>query len=1512
MKKNHAFILIQLLVVIAGCSSSNSDAPVVGDPVVHPAIRQINHSTAAKADLRGCQGCHGFDFSGDESTGAIDCLTCHPTAPPFTPGAGHPVSWSADPVQGHRDNFSSASNPTERIGWETCSTSGCHGENLEGSSGPSCLDNTASCHATSTNSGWPNAPHAMPYTSPIHGLAAKDSTGNGLNMGNYCLLCHGSPSNTFDGGFVTSIMGVTGTNCSASACHPDATAHPSDWIPANNSIFHSDGSLTTATETQACALCHNISAATPAGPMATAPSCFSATFQTQACHATGPGNAPHAVPFTDPDLHGPAAKADLVYCQACHGTTGTSTAVGAAGSNPRFNVRKGSLTTGCESASCHAANTAHPTGTDRWTFNRDTGNATRRTHFAAGLDSGGARDLAACSMCHDATSNASDNAGSAVCITCHQSLGVSGPSAGVKCNYCHQSPPDGANDLTVVTVSPGSASVTHTIGGTDVSSVALHEDCSLCHGASQNVSTGLLVAKGSYDLTLSNTSAAYQGGDHLDGNIEMNGPVGTGAGYNPTTFSCTQTCHGTEVGHLLSDSGLPVENSAYGAGACDSCHGYPPDASGGTNHLAANRDRAGGGSSSTDAVFFTAHGVCSTCHGLLGDTTPPTVADNFGTPVDISGSGGDAYDIASMHNQSLALNVVQMNGQGGANFPPDDANAAYNGTTNGCAAACHAADWTFVTVQTNTLDLREFGSGNCNACHGYPPAQGAHVRHAGGSTNYSYDCQVCHPSSTAPTHNESGIAPGGTLDPANVQVTLPAFGNFPSGGIFDSANKTCTATYCHGAATPPVWTSGVSQALCGSCHGIDTNGRPATPGTGGTHFGTAHAAENCDACHTHNNDEISPSEHANGPLSTNSAALVSTAGLKISGFTPGTTTVGTEAGKYNYSDSSCTTTCHGVGTWGGVGACDACHDVGGTGASPGPTVAWSNAGASGKSTNYGSHLQLTAGEALTGVTDWSARCMGCHPGHSVLDVNKQVLIPLPLASWNSRDDGSGTTWNMQTRLGIDYAASGANHGGITLGGSSTTSNFANANTPTEAEICWGCHGSGASNDTVNEWGFNTDTNGGSFPVVDISLQSPVPAGASTTPGSYNYGWLYSDAGWINETADWTGVGNGAYRRDAYQHTTVPSATDYVLSRQIASTHSVNFTSAKQDSSVANNVNGSGIVTHTSLENRADLRCSYCHDVHDMNKAILDASSGQPFLRGTWTGNPYPPDVPPLNAYTYQDSVNKAVDDTPNLGTPRPLSNGQVKGGFFIDLNSNNPTTQAGMTTQTETAGLCVLCHGTDVDNMDYYMGSSLWLGTNGHSYAVLGGGNSYPTNLFDGDRLFTNINTGGFNWMGMQADQFVGDWEGNFKSRMKDQGLVNDMPWGNNDDKTTLYNSGWYNDGVLTRQTVPVTDDWPTNYPNTSPDQDANPPVSTNHEVWYDSGATGNGVPPKFHNFTCSKCHSPHATGLPALLLTNCLDVGVSNLDLNGGRITPTIGAATNCHRKTSTATGWNTLAPGQ
>jgi len=81
---------------------------------------------------------------------------------------------------------------------------------------------------------------------------------------------------------------------------------------------------------------------------------------------------------------------------------------------------------------------------------------------------------------------------------------------------------------------------------------------------------------------------------------------------------------------------------------------------------------------------------------------------------------------------------------------------------------------------------------------------------------------------------------------------------------------------------------------------------------------------------------------------------------------------------------------------------------------------------------------------------------------------------------------------------------------------------------------------------------------------------------------------------------------------------------------------------------------------------------------------------------------------------------------------------------------------------------------------------------------------------------------------------------------------------------------------------------------------------------WYGAGTIGgaSGAGSLAHKFTCSKCHSPHATGLPALLTHSCIDPAQGNYTINGQSGVNLI--ANNCHRKTSTADGWHILAPGQ
>jgi len=489
--------------------------------------------------------------------------------------------------------------------------------------------------------------------------------------------------------------------------------------------------------------------------------------------------------------------------------------------------------------------------------------------------------------------------------------------------------------------------------------------------------------------------------------------------------------------------------------------------------------------------------------------------------------------------------------------------------------------------------------------------------------------------------------------------------------------------------------------------------------------------------------------------------------------------------------------------------------------------------------------------------------------------------------WDNPGTSTTESWNMQTRMGLHYR--------VHLGGEWTTGS-------TEAEICWNCHG---TDDAVNEWGYNTDTNGTSWPVVQI------PDVSGGTGGSYNYGWLYSDTGWTALTPYWVNTNDpaqGMYRKDGYQHdpNTNPS---YALSRRITSVHSVDFTvGADPGSSVAMNVDANGNVIRDAtqvLEPRSAIRCSYCHDVHDLNKASNDAQSGPPHLRGSWMGNPYPPDMPPLSGYSYPTTGGPGPLSVGNrFSTSGPRGDGQfsepvprlwgdatsrAKGGYFIDANSGRPTDDPAYDTLGEVAGLCTLCHGTDVDNMDYYTGSSLWRSdqVNGHSNSTLGGTGANAVDLFDARRT-----TG--NWLYMAHQDGVNVWRYGRQSGARSSApfradFSSFRPARNSGQYAPPRNTGWY--GGTAGSTT----------------------KGAQYSTWYSAGGVGtDGVNATAHKFPCSKCHSPHATGLPALLITNCLDKDVSNWSAAGGAANPSVQQANNCHRKESTGTGWHRLAPQQ
>lgn len=276
-----------LLLLASGCSDNNDGAADVTE--AHPDDFIFTHPQEARRDVDSCRACHGNNFEGIGDV--IACTACHPFGPSVPPAPGfftvHPPSWGANVIANHPEF------PRD-FNWTTCAVEACHGDKLDGgiTGGPSCF--VAGCHQALTTS-----PHPVPFALPTqHGPQAQDEQ-------LFCFNCHGRPPATFDGGYVSdpAILGRPAGNCSL--CHPAAQAHPTNWQGTNDlpnppatrdarsaAYTSSHRGVDAPAVSAGCALCHNVSAA-GAGPVPSAPSCFSAQFtnadgSATGCHPDGP------------------------------------------------------------------------------------------------------------------------------------------------------------------------------------------------------------------------------------------------------------------------------------------------------------------------------------------------------------------------------------------------------------------------------------------------------------------------------------------------------------------------------------------------------------------------------------------------------------------------------------------------------------------------------------------------------------------------------------------------------------------------------------------------------------------------------------------------------------------------------------------------------------------------------------------------------------------------------------------------------------------------------------------------------------------------------------------------------------------------------------------------------------------------------------------------------------------------------------------------------------------------
>ncbi|BCR05573.1 c-type cytochrome [Desulfuromonas versatilis] len=929
-------------------------------------------------------------------------------------------------------------------------------------------------------------------------------------------------------------------------------------------------------------------------------------------------------------------------------------------------------------------------------------------------------------------------------------------------------------------------------------------------------------------------------------------------------------------------------------------------ANGGCNSIDCHNNKATG--STTYGWRNSGLSACIMCH--VDVTTDSTHVAHTGSAANY----GRTIVCTDCHNATTWASSAP--GTGHLNGSWTIVNSTYTGTSTTQAKgtcgtnACHQNGLSAAPLRAYTWGTAL--ANDCASCHAAAMASNKHNQHLVSNSLPGTDldfgtadeCRACHNTTTSGTGRASGSAHlNGTRNLAfNATYNYENLAAARAAGA--GATTTCSNVRCHSGVTTPQWNSTVT---CGSCH--NTGGTGPLPGQAGVTRSHPYHANNdsnytdCDKCHGASGVTVSATYTATGGGGAGKLHQNLVVNLWINGaanrYAGDASPAGVNwaAGAGQADDGTCSSTaCHGGKTpqWGvyndTVSGCRVCHDptfgsYDGTSNPLPPAVA--------RITAARPHTDPDG----TGGTYSAGDCRGCHAGH-----NQGVAISLPPTSWPLAAGETHVNGNMRTLLGFTgYTGSSISIGGpaaaLVDGAARPLVHAAIRGKTTEAEVCWSCHDSLST--PVSEWGYNSDPDGTTWPKTVIASV------ADGSVSSHNFGWLYSAKTGGVKVSDWTT--SGAWIRDGYRS---------VLDRPVASIHAVSFTDSDHSSSVANNLVAGKVKRGASsglpnpdtgtpvLESKAAIRCTYCHDVHD-----TFGPNSKPYVRGSWLSNPYPPDMPPLVGDTYP-AANKYTHGT-NSTVPVPrlyVSTSKNKGGYFIDQNSGRPTDSQ---TLPNSAGLCTICHGSSVDSMDYYTGAKLWRPSqvNGHANSTIGGGgasNANARNIFDGRRGAT---TGFF--MALQDSVNVSQWGKN--KGPTGQQVKGTAPFGS----TFSYqpadggvppakNTGWYGgtEGNSTR--------------------------GAQYSTWYSGNTTAthtasigtDGVTTRAHTFTCSKCHSPHAAKLPALLITNCLDqpLGTWTANANSGR--GTIGpngtstwlpyVKNNCHSKTARDTGWNYLETSQ
>jgi predicted CXXCH cytochrome family protein len=964
--------------------------------------------------------------------------------------------------------------------------------------------------------------------------------------------------------------------------------------------------------------------------------------------------------------------------------------------------------------------------------------------------------------------------------------------------------------------------------------------------------------------------------NHRNGKITMN----TQTSYSGTSWNCTAVCHQNNTGHSLeaSSSTVPaqrVETVAGPALACYTCHGGGTANSGsGYNYWPDGTiypDIAGGSAAKSRHQLHIEKLAARLNYTLavLTDQQQKTMC-GYCHPT-VPGANG--------HNDNVSPADVAA-----ADFNPiwSAITSNYPSTADGGTAAA----WATATQQCSGID-----------CHNNQATSGTWAWNSNGTSS----CMLCHTPGAAGSNPTSGLH--------NIVPTVSGVQHDDSFG----ASGTCVS--CH--TTLPavgVGTTHINGTFTGNGNiaGDKTNmglfsAYTATADNIGTCVGSGVNGTGCHAGAS--NNQVDAGTWARVWNSTVSAQTNGTecqgchGGFSGADWTFGVggvlndTTDNLVSHSRNWDGDANTGELYGnhANSTANTSKCNSCHVYGDApyatlttyhrngGIEMNSTVGYSTATRSCTSachagTDNNNHIMEASGATVNLIAGPSLGCSACHggaaPSAGVSSASSHVTVgraagyntfvactechPGGLKGIKHAKNGDANVVAIAnlTDVGINYShlvTTGVN--GFVLGGDKTTGT-------TEAEICWNCHLNatyqGAS--TISEWGTNTQ--------------------AATGNSTFNYGTLNQN-NWIGAT--WTsGTAAFSYKTGA-----------------INSTHAANPSA---------NANGVDAV--------ANIRCSYCHDVHERGTAPGDTKAGKPFLRGGWRGNAYKEDGAPQANTVYSNGNSWGAVPRASILTTMEM------GGFWIDQNSGSPNSAV---TPTQFGGLCDLCHGTtkdgtlnpaEIDVLNQFgADNSAWIsGYNGHKNSVKGGSGAGSGAELTARNIF-NARGG----TAMEAPQAG-----------TDSPLMNFM-FGSGGTQGTRqpawdYSPKW---GFRTGERALAGIGSALNI-------GAQPNKNGLQQWGVDTlGTTTNS---NYHQFSCAKCHNPHASRLKKLMITNCLDTKHNKWDngnsgtnatplnpytgINKDRSMSNWSSAQNCHRLANidpqdtradaagTGAGWNKVTP--